>query len=327
MADFTVDVPINLKGGKISGTGGGSGKGQEQTNKLLKKLDKSIIATFDPLEILTSAFRDVIQLIQPLIKMMSLLFLIIFLPLLPIMMLLVKGLGFLVKLLSGGFGGIGALIGKIILGVLLLVLGIILAPFVGGAIAVGIVIALIVGAIALFGSEPFSSKLRMSNIKNYKYDWIWEKEQGANFMLMKYQPYKVPEIISVFSNKTHLYNPQKTKGKPYISGKGDSGDTTGNVKKVQTKNKGSRFPRSIQKFTTDKSKSKHPTQKPVALMEYLIKTYTNEGEKVLDFTAGSFTTGVACVNLNREFVGIEKDVDYFNIGKDRIEKALQAKAL
>jgi site-specific DNA-methyltransferase (adenine-specific) len=177
------------------------------------------------------------------------------------------------------------------------------------------------GAIVLFGSEPFSSALRMSNIKNYKYDWIWEKEQGANFMLMKYQPYKVHEIVSVFSKKTHLYNPQKTKGKPYISGKGKSGDVTGNVIKVQTKNKGDRFPRSIQKFNTDKSKSVHPTQKPVALLEYLIKTYTNKNDIVLDFTMGSGSTGVAAVNLRRSFIGIELDEIYFDIAVARVKDA------
>jgi site-specific DNA-methyltransferase (adenine-specific) len=183
------------------------------------------------------------------------------------------------------------------------------------------------GAIVLFGSEPFSSALRMSNIKNYKYDWVWEKEQGANFMLMKYQPYKVHENILVFSNKTHFYNPQKTKGKPYISGKGLSGEAVGNVKKVQTKNSGDRFPRSVQKFTTDKSKSKHPTQKPVALMEYLIKTYTNENELVLDFTCGSGSTLVGCLNTNRRGIGIEMDDKYFDIAKKRIENTVVEKGL
>ena len=177
------------------------------------------------------------------------------------------------------------------------------------------------GAIVLFGSEPFSSALRMSNIKYFKYDWIWEKEQGANFMLCKYQPYKVHEIVSVFSKSTHNYFPQMTDGKPYISGKGTSGDITGNVKKIQTKNDGKRYPRSIQKFCTGKSKSKHPTQKPVALLEYLIKTYTLENETVLDFTMGSGSTGVACVNTNRDFIGIELDDKYFSIAKDRIEAA------
>ena len=175
------------------------------------------------------------------------------------------------------------------------------------------------GAIVLFGSEPFSSKLRISNIGLYKYDWIWEKEQGANFMLCKYQPYKVHENISVFSKKRHLYYPQMTEGKPYISGKGTSGDITGNVEKVQTKNYGTRYPRSIQRFNTDKSKgSLHPTQKPVDLLEYLIRTYTNEYETVLDNCMGSGSTGVACVNTNRNFIGIELDETYFNIAKERI---------
>ncbi len=179
------------------------------------------------------------------------------------------------------------------------------------------------GAIVLFGSEPFSSMLRCSNLKAFKYDWIWEKEQGANFMLCRYQPYKVHEIVSVFSKQTHNYYPQKTPGKPYTSGKGDSGEVSGKVKKVQTKNGGTRFPRSIQKFSTDKAKgSKHPTQKPVALMEYLIKTYTLEGETVLDFTMGSGTTGVAATNLNRNFVGFELDSDYFKIAQERINRAL-----
>ena len=175
------------------------------------------------------------------------------------------------------------------------------------------------GAIVLFGSEPFSSKLRISNIGLYKYDWIWEKEHGANFMLCKYQPYKVHENISVFSKKRHLYCPQMTEGKPYISGKGTSGDITGNVEKVQTKNCGTRYPRSIQRFNTDKSKSSlHPTQKPVDLLEYLIRTYTNEYETVLDNCMGSGSTGVACVNTNRNFIGIELDETYFNIAKERI---------
>jgi len=175
------------------------------------------------------------------------------------------------------------------------------------------------GAICLFGSEPFSSKLRTSNLDWFKYDWIWEKEQGANFMLCKYQPYKVHEIISVFSKGKTRYYPQMTEGKPYISGKGTSGDITNNVQKVQTRNTGTRYPRSIQRFNTDKRNSVHPTQKPVALLEYLIKTYTNEGETVLDNCMGSGSTGVAAKNLNRDFIGIELDENYFEIAKKRIE--------
>lgn len=176
------------------------------------------------------------------------------------------------------------------------------------------------GAIVLFGSEPFSSALRMSNIKNYKYDWIWEKPQGANFMSVKYQPYKVHENISVFNK--HKYIPQMEKGSPYISGKGTSGEITRNVVKKQTKNSGTRYPRSIQKFSINKSKSFHPTQKPTELMEYLIKTYTDENDTVLDFTMGSGSTGVACLNTNRKFIGIELDEKYFEIAKNRIEESL-----
>ena len=179
------------------------------------------------------------------------------------------------------------------------------------------------GVVCLFGSEPFSTLLRASNLKNFKYDWIWEKEQGANFMLCKYQPYKVHEIVSVFSKNTHHYFPQMTEGKPYISGKGTSGEITNNVTKIQVKNNGTRYPRSIQKFNTDKAKgSLHPTQKPVALLEYLIKTYTNEGDLVLDNCMGSGTTGVACKNLNRNFIGIELDPEYFKIAEKRINENL-----
>jgi len=174
--------------------------------------------------------------------------------------------------------------------------------------------------IVLFGSEPFSSHLRLSNIKEYKYDWIWEKEQGANFMSVKYQPYKIHEIISVFYNNNYI--PQMTVGKPFISGKGTSGDITRNVIKKQVKNHGTRYPISIQKYNTEKFKSIHPTQKPVALMEYLIKTYTNETDLVLDFTMGSGTTGVACKKLNRKFIGIELGDKYFNIAKKRIEETI-----
>ena len=114
-------------------------------------------------------------------------------------------------------------------------------------------------------------------------------------------------------------------GKPYISGKGTSGDITGNVIKVQTKNDGTRYPRSVQRFSVNKSKSFHPTQKPVELLEYLIKTYTVVGETVLDFTMGSGSTGVACINTGRKFIGIELDEKYFNIAENRIEEAVNKK--
>lgn len=141
-------------------------------------------------------------------------------------------------------------------------------------------------------------------------------------MLCKYQPYKVHEIISVFSKNRHNYYPQMTEGKPYISGKGNSGEITNCVTKIQTKNNGTCYPRSIQKFTTDKTKgSLHPTQKPVPLLEYLIKTYTNEGDLVLDNCMGSGSTGVACVNTGRNFIGIELDEHYFDVAKERINQA------
>lgn len=176
-------------------------------------------------------------------------------------------------------------------------------------------------AVALFGAEPFSSHLRLSNLSEYKYDWIWEKEQGSNFGTVKYMPFKVYENISIFYKKLPTYNPQMTKGKPY-----KDTDRKRYVKHLGTtikkpiNNKGTRYPRNIIKYSNDtkKGKSYHPTQKPVALLEYLIKTYTLENEIVLDFTMGSGSTGVACVNTNRNFIGIELDKEYFNIAKDRI---------
>jgi len=180
------------------------------------------------------------------------------------------------------------------------------------------------GAIVLFGSEPFSSALRMSNIKNYKYDWVWEKEQGSNFATVKYMPFKVTENISVFSTKKHIYNPQMEKGKPYkdTARKRNQEHSTKQTIKKPIINNGIRYPRNKLYFQNDTKSghSYHPTQKPVALMEYLIKTYTNEGETVLDFTMGSGTTGVAAKNLNRSFIGIEQDLKYFKIAEERINK-------
>ena len=176
------------------------------------------------------------------------------------------------------------------------------------------------GAIVLFGSEPFSSALRMSNIKNYKYDWIWEKVKGGNFAILKYQPYKTHEIISVFSNKTHNYYPIKTKQKER-KGKVYSSSNSAPLKYNDGKERiyKDKHPKSIITVSNANQKGKqHPTQKPVALMEYLIKTYTNKDELVLDFTMGSGTTGIACKNLDRKFIGIELDSNYFDIAKGRI---------
>jgi len=185
--------------------------------------------------------------------------------------------------------------------------------------------------ILLFGSEPFSSALRMSNIKEYKYDWIWNKDKASNFMLAKKQPQKYHENITVFYEKQSEYNPimWDAKRKSNIGGKAEKlkkGGYTGEAtidKIIPISNL--RYPKSIIKFNTSKANDKvnrclHPTQKPVDLMEYLIKTYTNKHDTVLDFTMGSGTTGVACKNLNREFIGIELDEEYFKIAQERIKR-------
>lgn len=178
------------------------------------------------------------------------------------------------------------------------------------------------GAIVLFGTEPFSSHLRLSNLKNYKYDWIWDKVKGTGFLNAKRQPMRNHELISVFYKKQCTYNPQKTYGhkmkKSYRS-KDLQTDVYGEMKNDYTYESTERYPRSIQVFSTDtQNSSLHPTQKPVALIEYLIKTYTNEGETVLDSCMGSGTCGVACRNLNRKFIGIEMNEKYFDIAKERI---------
>jgi DNA modification methylase len=180
------------------------------------------------------------------------------------------------------------------------------------------------GAIVLFGSEPFSSALRMSNIKNYKYDIIWHKKRPSNPMLAKKQVLKIHENISIFYKKFGTYNPQgltETDGKPR-GGVNPSKTKLGFGKSIKKpyKQTHTNYPKSIQTFGTDNSKNVHPTQKPILLMEYLIKTYTNENETVLDFTMGSGSTGVACKNLNRNFIGIEQDENYFEIAKKRINE-------
>ena len=188
------------------------------------------------------------------------------------------------------------------------------------------------GAIVLFGSEPFSSALRMSNIKNYKYDWIWEKETHSNFFQAKYCPLNRTENISVFgdfginsgSKKISTYNPQgvirvdkELKDSGYAERKLGVAHASSLNKGDKYTQKFTNYPNRLLRFDRDKG-AVHPTQKPVALMEYLIKTYTNEGETILDFTMGSGTTGVACKNLNRNFIGIEKELKYFKIAEKRI---------
>ncbi len=181
------------------------------------------------------------------------------------------------------------------------------------------------GAIVLFGSEPFSSALRMSNIKNYKYDLIWDKVLHSNPLIAKKQPLSAHENISLFYKKQPTYNPQMSNDGKEIKRGGNSignSETKGGAKIFRgADSTKKRYPKKIITFSNaNKKNNLHPTQKPVALMEYLIKTYTNEGEIVLDFTMGSGTTGVACKNLNRSFIGIEQDDKYFEIAKERIEK-------
>jgi len=183
------------------------------------------------------------------------------------------------------------------------------------------------GAIVLFGTEPFSSHLRLSNLKNYKYDWIWDKVKGTGFLNAKKQPMRNHELISVFYKKQCTYNPQKTYGhkmkKSYRS-KDLQTEVYGEMKNDYTYESTERYPRSIQVFSTDtQNSSLHPTQKPVALIEYLIKTYTNEGEIILDSCAGSMTTGVAAINTNRKVICIENDNEIFNVGRNRIIEYLK----
>jgi site-specific DNA-methyltransferase (adenine-specific) len=188
------------------------------------------------------------------------------------------------------------------------------------------------GAIVLFGSEPFSSALRMSNIKNYKYDWVWDKVAGGNPFNNKIMPMKTTENIIVFEKKGRRvnYHPIMEDANPDNvrpqNKKSQSSDLLGKFKNgfIPRSDPNKRFPKHILKFNSRNGEinnlnRQHPTQKPVALMEYLIKTYTNESETVLDFTMGSGSTGVACVNTNRNFIGIERDNKYFEIAQERIE--------
>ena len=179
------------------------------------------------------------------------------------------------------------------------------------------------GAIVLTASQPFTSALVMSNIKDFRYCWAWDKKKGGNIMNLKSQPYKVHEDVCVFSIKPHLYYPimtdQKERtGKTYSKGEANGIENYGDTRIYNKK-----YPKSILEVSNADQKGKtHPTQKPVALFEYLIKTYTNEGDLVLDNCMGSGTTGVACKNLNRNFIGIELDPEYFKIAEKRINENL-----
>lgn len=197
------------------------------------------------------------------------------------------------------------------------------------------------GAILLFGNEPFSSSLRISNLMNYKYDWYWQKDKAANFLFGNKMPLKVIEIISVFYSNQPTYNPQKEirpggkhKGSLYKNPskithnvKAVMGDSWKETEMDETQNYHGKdyeadklLPKQLIYFSREQRGKIHPTQKPVSLIEYLIRTYTLESETVLDSCAGSFTTAIACINTNRKYICIERDPTYFEIGRQRIAK-------
>ena len=182
------------------------------------------------------------------------------------------------------------------------------------------------GAIILTAQSPFDKVLGMSNIGILKYEWIWEKSKATGYLNSKKMPLKSHENILVFYKKPPIYNPQMTNGKPYNKGKAHRPtDNYGKQISVLVKNDtGLRYPRTNLYFKTSESEGKcvHPTQKPVALMKYMIKTYTNKGDIILDNTMGVGTTGIACKNLKRRFIGIELDKKYFDIATKRINDAL-----
>ena len=179
------------------------------------------------------------------------------------------------------------------------------------------------GAIVLTASQPFTSALVMSNVKMFKYCWVWDKvNRPTGYLNAKKQPLRQTEDVIVFYRDHVRYSPQMTQGKPYVAtGSKKSENYGAQVKSTTICADGMRYPRNLIHISADERRTVgrlHPTQKPVALMEYLIKTYTNEGETVLDFTMGSGTTGVACKNLGRSFIGIEMDADYFAAASKRI---------
>lgn len=178
-------------------------------------------------------------------------------------------------------------------------------------------------AIVLTSMQPFTSKLVMSNLKLFRYEWIYEKGAATGFLNANKQPLRAHESILVFYKKQPVYNPQKTFGheRKKSKRKDVNSECYGKAISLIEYDSTSRYPRSIQFFSSDKQKTNlHPTQKPVALMEYLIKTYTNEGMTVLDNTMGSGTTGVACIRTGRKFIGIEKDQEYFDIAIRRLKE-------
>lgn len=188
------------------------------------------------------------------------------------------------------------------------------------------------GAIVLFGAEPFSSLLRTSNINGYKYEWVWVKSRPIGFLNVKKMPLKNTELISIFYNNQPTYNPQgvvKINKKRINDNSKNGNNKTGLSGHNGGKMKGeyiqeyTNYPTQVLNFASERGL--HPTQKPISLMEYLILTYSNENETILDNTFGSCTTGIACINTNRNFIGIENNMDYFNISLKRVDEKRKEK--
>ena len=184
------------------------------------------------------------------------------------------------------------------------------------------------GAIVLTAQTPFDKVLGVSNLKNLKYEWIWQKNIATGHLNAKKMPMKNHENILVFYKELPTYNPQMTSGKPYThirTPKNDNGSNYGYIERTDTVNDGSRYPKTVTIF--DREVGLHPTQKPVALFEYLIKTYTNKGETVLDNCMGSGTTAIACLNTDRQYIGFELDETYHKLSLERIENHTQQLSL
>ncbi len=181
------------------------------------------------------------------------------------------------------------------------------------------------GAIVLFAAQPFTSALIMSNPKMFKYDWVWQKPKGTGHLNAKRQPMRDKEDVLVFYKKQCTYNPQMTEGTPYKdkAGKDHTKSTSmsgsyGNYTNYREVNKGVRYPKQVQKFGVVERGTLHPTEKPLEIVEYMIKTYTNEGDLILDNTCGSGTTGLGAKNLKRDYIMIEKDPEYYEIACKRV---------
>ena len=179
------------------------------------------------------------------------------------------------------------------------------------------------GCIALYAQTPFDKMLGASNIKMLKYEWIWQKTKSTGYLNARKMPMKSHENVLIFYKKPPTYNPQMTEGKPYKNSHkaGDTGDNYGeNKKEYSFENQGTRFPKSILQFDSIKTNQQlHPTQKPLDLCEYLINTYTNENDLVLDNCMGSGTTAIACINTNRNYIGFELDITYYDLANKRIK--------